>query len=889
MAVPTDLAYVIYTSGSTGRPKGVMVEHRSVVNYVQSMQHHFPLAGGDAVLQATALAFDVSAYEIFWPLAVGGRIVVLPDQHRANMKVVARVLQVHRIAAMHLVPSLMRLLVDELAGSYRLSALKYAFVSGEMLDGDLVRAACRRLGCHLVNLYGATEVSVDSTWWSVNDPDFSQPVLVGRPMANQAVYVLDDSLRPVPAGIFGEVVLGGACVTRGYLGQPGLTAAQFVPDPFTSTPGARMYRTGDVGRWTADANLELRGRLDNQVKLHGTRIELDEIEAVLNAIPSITGAVVLVQGAGTTASLVAYVTGAAGAVTEESLRQALSSHLAATMVPDRIRVLPAFPRLASGKIDRKALPAIDAGGVRADTAAMSALESAVAAEWSAVIGRPVRSSQANFFREGGNSLDAVRLIGRLASTFGVEVGLPWVFRHQTVARMAETLAGDGAAVSSPPTAVVDTTVLSRAEERMWFLDRASQQPGVYVMAAVLELTGNIDLDLLARAAATVCARHEALSAAVSVVDGHPRRELGRHRPSIVTLDDPDWSGTPPEALIDKLGLLAIDPEHDPLACMALVRRDPDTALMLLAVHHLAADGWALDLLLRQISQRYGQLVAGQPVDDEPAPGVAHLLMWDKQQAARGGGPDALEHWRRWFGTQPARADIPTDHPRSPVRSGRGGSVTVDLDPVLSGRLRRHARTSGFTLFTLLFSGIGLLVQRLAGGEVTLGTVVANRESPKVQDLVGLCANTLAVPLAFDPDAALSAAVTHVSDRLGEAYAHSGVPFSDVVDAVAAERDVRRNPLFDVMVLFRAADYGAAVTVPGITARELAVDSDVTQFELTFQLTDGADSLGLLVQYSSDLFDEVTVRRWVDRLVVVLEQVVATPLARVADLTILPDA
>jgi nonribosomal peptide synthetase protein VioA len=879
-AGPDDLAYVIYTSGSSGRPKGVMVEHRGIVNYVRSMQHHFPLAPGEAVLQATALAFDVSAYEIFWPLSAGGRVVLLPEEQRGNLAAVAELLRTHAIVAMHLVPSLMRVLTEAVAPGTRFEAMRYAFVSGEMLDSELIRAASRLFPAGLINLYGATEVSVDSTYWQVADPEFDGTVLVGRPMANQTAYVVDERLRLAPIGSYGEIVLGGACVTRGYRNLTELTERSFVPDPFATGPARTIYRTGDIGRWTSDGQLELRGRRDTQIKLHGTRLELGEVEAVLAELPGVTGAVAVVHGTGPAARLVAYVTGKGDALVEEDIRIAAAGRLPASAVPERIVVLPDFPRLISGKVDRNALPPPADEGRPRPVAPLTPAEAAMAAEWAAVLGHAVESPEANFFREGGTSLDAVRLVGRLSAAFGARTGLSWVFQQQTVARMAAALPESGPAVNQGEP--VDLTRLTRGEQRLWFLDQAIGAPSPYVMIVALELAGALDADRLAAAVEQVAAVHEGLSAAVSLADGEPRRVLGRHRIAVTVHDLPGASAT--EA-VTRLGLGAIDPASDPMVRAVLVKPGAARVLLLLAVHHLVADGWALDLLLRQVHRRYQELGDPNPPALPPAPGIGPLLVAERAQQADGRWAADLDYWRRTLATAHP-ADLPTDRPRPAMPSGRGGLHTLIIDRGLRQELQRLADRSGTTLSTVLFAGVGLLVQRLTGADrTTLGTVVANRDDAGVQDVVGMCANTIAVPLSFTAGQRPEAAVRQVAERLVDAYAHVAAPLSAVVERIADDRDVRRNPLFDVMVLFRASDYSGALCPAGTTAREIPVDLAVAQFDLTFQFTDGPDGLQILVQYAAELFDHVTVERWVDRLLFALAQLADG----VADVGVLPPA
>nr|BFE50461.1 hypothetical protein GCM10017745_38880 [Saccharothrix mutabilis subsp. capreolus] len=461
---PDDLAYVVYTSGSTGRPKGVMVEHRGIASYLRGMQHDFPLTPEDRVLQATSLSFDVSVYEIFWPLQVGAAVVLPAPGGHTDPYHLSELIQRHGVTCLHFVPSLMRLFVEE-ADPGAGAGLRRVFVSGEALDPSLVALVHERTSAELVNLYGATEVSVDSTYWTADRAKPDRPVLVGRPMANATAYVLDQRLRPKPAGVVGEVFLGGASVTRGYHARPALTAERFVPDPF-GPPGSRLYRTGDLGRVTPDGELEFLGRRDHQFKLRGWRVEAGEIEAAITAHPGVNGAVVVTEGAHEHATLLAYV-GADAGLDQAALREFLARRLPRPLVPARFIRLDRLPISPNGKVDRAALPKPDqAPAEPAPTTAAPpthaadgrpALEHAadgrpalergsdgrpvlevvlaVAAE---VLGAPI-GPEDSFFGSGGNSIQATRLAARLRAALRTDVPVRLAFEAPTPAAMAALL------------------------------------------------------------------------------------------------------------------------------------------------------------------------------------------------------------------------------------------------------------------------------------------------------------------------------------------------------------------------------------------------------------------------------------------------------------------
>jgi amino acid adenylation domain-containing protein len=438
LAGPADLAYVIYTSGSTGRPKGVMVEHAGIVSYLSGMQDDFPLRPGDSFLQATPLTFDVSVYEIFWPLWQGATVVLVPGTSRVDMEHVGSLMRRHRVTGFHFVPSLLDLFVSEVDPA-DCAALRYAFCSGEALPPLLVRRFAERFGGDLINLYGATEVSVDTTYWRAQ-PD--GPVLAGRPMSNQAVYVLDDALRPVPPGVVGEIYLGGQSIGRGYLGRPELTADRFRPDPFAGGPDQRMYKTGDLGRLTTDGQLDLLGRIDSQVKLRGVRIEPTEIEAVLLGHDGVVACTVMVRDDGQGKRLVAYCVPAGpgapgnGTVDVAALRARCQRELPAAMVPAVFVTLAALPLTPNGKVDRGQLPAPDAGDLAPRAVHVpprDEIEQALAGVWAGLLGLDRVGVHDNFFEVGGHSLRAVQLVNQVERLTGMRISLRGLFTTPSIA------------------------------------------------------------------------------------------------------------------------------------------------------------------------------------------------------------------------------------------------------------------------------------------------------------------------------------------------------------------------------------------------------------------------------------------------------------------------
>ena len=437
---PEALAYILYTSGSTGRPKGVMIPHRAIVNHMRWMADALPLTEADAVLQRTPIGFDASVWEFWAPLLAGARLVIGPAGAQRDPSELARVLAEGGITVLQLVPSLLRALLDEpaLEGA---RALRRVCCGGEALTGELAERCLSRLPVELINLYGPTEATIDATWWPCGRGEGSVPI--GRPIAGMRAWVLDAAGQPVPAGVAGELHLGGVGLARGYLNRPELTAERFVPDPRSPEPGARLYRTGDRARWRADGVLEYLGRLDHQVKLRGMRVELGEVEAVLAGHPAVREAVVTVREDGGDGHLAAWVVLRPEARLErETLRHFLAEQLPVTMIPRAVVTLDALPVTAHGKLDRAALPDPDERDLlRAAVreAPATPLEQALAHMWADLLGVTEIGRHDDFFAIGGHSLLAARLASRLRERLGVDVPLRLIFEAPVLADLAEAI------------------------------------------------------------------------------------------------------------------------------------------------------------------------------------------------------------------------------------------------------------------------------------------------------------------------------------------------------------------------------------------------------------------------------------------------------------------
>ncbi len=676
-ATPAHLAYVIFTSGSTGRPKAVMTTHRSASNYLQGMQAAFPMSPSDRALQVSAISFDASVSEIFTPLIDGALLVLARrDEPRDAAAVIRRILA-DRITSIQVVPALLYFLVRE-ADFARCTSLRRIFCGGEGMPVELQDTVLERLpDVTLVNLYGPTEATVDPTHL-VCRPGYGRGIVpVGRPSRGMQLLVLDEAMQPVPVGVPGEAYFGGTGVARGYLGRPDITAERFVPHPFGDTPGACLYRSGDVARWLPDGNLEFLGRVDHQVKVRGFRIELGEIEAALARHADVAQTVVVVHDdARVGRRLVAYV------VCRDGQRPAATSfkeHLARTlpeyMVPGDFVLLDALPLNVNGKVDRGRLQApappaiIDEPMLPRDD-----IERTIAAVWAETLTLPQIGVHDDFFQLGGHSLLATRVVAQLREALAVELSLRDRFEAPTVAGLAERARRAVPAVpSSAPArlARAGDRPLSFAQQRMWFLDQLTPGSTLYNVTGAMRVLGRLDDLTFERTFVELVRRHESLRTVFPAVGGLPvqrvlvEAELELERGDLCALDARSQEEEC-QRLLARAAATPFDLGRGPLLRVTLVRLEPDEHLLVLSMHHIVTDGWSLGVLVRELGELYAAFTRGEASPLAPlALQYVDIAEWQRSWLADGAMDEQLAYWKTVLAAPLPVLELPRGSPAPP--------------------------------------------------------------------------------------------------------------------------------------------------------------------------------------------------------------------------------
>ena len=885
---PENLAYLIYTSGSTGAPKGVMIRHRGVVALLAWARGVFADEELAGVLASTSISFDLSAFEIFFPLAVGGRVVLADDLlHLPELPADAGVTLVNTV------PTAMAELVraDRIPASVRTVVL-----AGEVFPRPLADELCRRPSLRRVwNLYGPSEDTTYSTGALV-EAGAPGPLHVGGPISNTRAYVVGTAGEAVPVGVPGELYLGGDGLARGYLGRPALTAEKFVPDPFSGAPGERLYRTGDRVRRRADGALEFLERIDQQVKLRGFRIEPGEIEAALRAHPAVREAVVLLrEDAPGERRLVGYVVGGPGDVPPAAeLRTQLRERLPEHMVPAAIVALERLPLTPNGKLDRRALPAPEGPGSGGEqTAPRTPTEELLAGIWADVLRRERVGVGESFFEMGGHSLLATRVVSRIREAFGVELPLRALFEAPTMERLAarvEALRAGGPGAGAPPLVPAERTgrlPLSFAQERLWFLEQLSPGGHVYTIPGALRLEGLLDAGALEAALGEIVRRHEALRTRFPSDGGRPWQEVLPPEPFRLPVE--------PVAAVELEGRIRaeverpFDLERGPLFRAALLRLHADEHVLVLAMHHAVSDGWSLGVFFGELSALYGAFREGRgsPLP-EPAVQYGDYAVWQRAWL-RGEALEAqLAYWRERLAGAPA-LELPTDHPRPAVQGFAGARHELLLAAEEMEGVRRLARREGATPYMMLLAGLQVLLGRYAESEdVVVGSPIAGRTRRETEGLIGFFVNTLALRTDLSGDPAFREVVGRVREGALGAYAHQEVPFERLVEELKVERDLSRSPLVQVTLALHNTP-GEEPELAGVRAEWLGLEQDTAKFDLSLDaFEESGGALRLAADYRTDLFERGTVERLVEHLRRVLAGAAAAPERRIGELELLAD-
>ncbi|TRT76023.1 MAG: amino acid adenylation domain-containing protein, partial [Microcystis sp. M_OC_Ca_00000000_S217Cul] len=862
----------------------------------------FNLQSNSRLLQFASLNFDASIWEIIMAIGAGATLYLdTKDALMPGLPLMGR-LKDYGITHVTLPPSALAALPLE-----EIPELQTIIVAGEACSEELIKQWAT--GRNFFNAYGPTETSVCATVekWA----DETLKVTIGRPIANTQIYILDSHLQPVPIGVPGELHIGGMGLARGYLNRPELTQEKFIPNPFEKdevippTPlnkggnePSKLYKTGDLARYLPDGNIEYLGRIDNQVKLRGFRIELGEIEALLNQNEAVQSSCVIVREDNLgDKRLVAYVVPRPEInLTINEIRQFLRAKLPDYMVPTAFVLLDTFPLTPNGKIDRRALPVPDLQSQGEYIAPRNPIEEKMAQIWAEVLKLKRVSIEDNFFELGGHSLLATQVISRLQETFEIVVPLRYLFESPTIAQLSGVILKElqtGLGLKLPSIVPVnreDDIPLSWAQERLWFVNQLEGESGAYTIDLTMRLRGNLNVKALEKAFQAIIQRHEPLRTQFKLKDNQPIQAIDPNVTftlPVVNLQNLSHSEQQVKNLLLAAASEPFDLESGSVLRVKLWQVKTEEYVLLLAIHHIAADGWSIGVLIDELSVYYRSFCTGTKAD-LPTLSIqyADFALWQRQWLTNEVLDRQLSYWKQQLTGVPLLHQLPTDRPRPAIQSFRGGTERLQLDSQLTQQLKKLSQESGSTLFMTLLAGFAVLLSRYSQQtDVVIGSPIANRNRTEIEGLIGFFVNSLVLRFDLSQEPTFEDFLAQVKQTTQDAYDHQDLPFEMLVEKLKIERHLDRNPLTQIVFALQNAP-SSPWDLPGVNIEEIPSGLDSVRVDLEVYLWDAPEGLGGFCSYNRDLFDAETIVRMMTHFKTLLAAIVENPRQSLASLPLL---
>ncbi|NET84984.1 MAG: amino acid adenylation domain-containing protein, partial [Moorea sp. SIO1F2] len=901
-----DLAYIAFTSGSTGQPKGIEGTHRPLAHFLNWHSQTFELHESDRFSMLSGLAHDPLLRDILTPLWLGATLCIPDLEDIETPGQLACWMEQQQVSITHLTPAMAQLLFET---KLTINTLRYVFFGGDILTQDHVSKMYKLAPCvRIVNFYGATETPQAMGYFYIPNPVdhlvSSKNILpLGKGISNAQLLILNTLQQLAGIGEIGEIYVRTPYLARGYMGNDALTQERFIPNPFCNSNSERLYKTGDLARYLPDGNIEFIGRIDNQVKIRGFRIELGEIESVLSSHPQIQQTVVIAtEDLPGNKRLVAYYVSEEESLSTKQLREFLKQKLPGYMVPSAFVTLDTLPLTPNGKVDKKALPAPNGvlTSVEEYVAPRTPTEEIIANIFAKVLGVPNVGIHDNFFELGGHSLLATQLISQLRVTFNREISLRQVFETPTIAlispKLTQLLTTDNQLSLPPiqPRTDSEQLPLSKAQERLWFLNQLEGISATYNMPAALKITGNLVINALEQALSEIINRHEVLRTSFSTINGKPIQVIDSDSTININVVDLQQYPEPERETILKQEVqreatTAFDLEVAPLIRCKLWQLDTSEYVLVLTMHHIVSDGWSIGILIEELSSLYQAFCAGSP---SPLPKLAiqyaDFALWQRQWLSQEILERELNYWKEALEGAPKLLQLPTDLPRPHVMSYRGSSEIFSLTTELTQKLQQLSRNSGSTLFMTLQAAFATLLYRYSGqSDILIGSPIANRNRHEIESLIGFFVNTLVLRTGFEDNLSFEQLLKQVRETTLNAYQHQDVPFEQVVEALQPQRSLSHSPLFQAMFALQNAPMGT-LDLPGVSLSELNQQSTTSKFDLTLSMMETEMGLVGTWEYNTDLFDGSTIARMATHFQNLLSAIVDNPQLSVGELPLLSE-
>ena len=904
-----NLAYVLFTSGSTGKPKGVCVEHRQLLNYLQSILDNLNLPISASYATVSTFAADLGNTVIFPALSTGGCLHMISQERASDPEALADYFHRYPIDCLKIVPSHLTTL---LAGSLARSILPHQclVLGGETVNWELIEQIQQRNpNCRILNHYGPTETTVGVLTYPVSLNSQSTTTPLGRPLANTQVYVLDQQLQPVPIGVPGELYISGAGLARCYLNRPELTMQRFIPNAFREVEASnflyvseRLYRTGDLVRYLPDGNLEFLGRTDHQVKIRGFRLELGEVEALLNQHPGVRQSVVSVLGEQENKRLAAYIVpNKKQTLSVSDLHHFVREKLPEYMVPSAFVMLQALPLTSNGKVNRQALPLpeqVRPELTEAFVEPQTKMECAIATVWQELLQVKQVGIHDNFFDLGGHSLLATQVISQLRKVYQVELPLHYMFDSPTIAELTkhiEAIIKDDTGQAAPPltsTSRDERIPLSFAQQRLWFLDQLEPETPKYNIPTALVLKGTLNFTALERSLNEIVRRHEVLRTTFAIVNGQPTQIVAPKLTLVLPIVDLQHL---PQAtqdievhrLANQEAEMAFNLAKGPLLRTTFLKLSEIEYVALFTLHHIVSDGWSTGILIDELTTLYKAFSTGEPSPLSELPiQYADFAVWQRKWLQGEVLENHLNYWKHKLGSNPPILQLPTDRSKTKTQKIRGARQAFRLSSHLSDLLKDLSNREGVTLFMILLAAFKVLLYRYSGqSDIIVGADIANRNRAETERLIGFFVNMLVLRTNLSGDPCFRDVLKQIRKVTLEAYAHQDLPFEKLVEELKVERDSGQNPLFEVVFVLHNTPR-SSLDVPDITFSSLDIDRGATQFDLILSMEEQPEGIRGSWSYNTNLFEDTTITGLLNKFQTLLENIVANPEQNLSNLCLL---
>ena len=878
------VAYVIYTSGSTGKPKGVVIEHGSLHNLLWSLQENYPVGEQSVLLLKTPYTFDVSAGELFGWVMGGGKLALLAPGGEKDPAEVTGAIGRWGVSHVNFVPAQLGSLLEEPGQELveRLRSVEYVMAAGEAISGKIVgQWQGLKLKGRLINLYGPTELTVYVTQYECGG-ETGGSVPIGRPLANTRAYVLGERGELLPVGVAGELCFSGVQVARGYLNAAALTQEKFVRDEHGE--GGRMYRTGDLGRWLPDGNLEYLGRKDDQVKIRGYRIELGEVENVLLGQDGVRqAAVVAREVGGQGVQLCAYVAAGVEKLPVAQLKEGLARQLPAYMIPAFWTQVETLPLNANGKIDRKALPEpqrkpADAPPSRPPS---SPVEIALGLIWQDILHLPDIGVHDNFFKIGGHSLLAVRIIARINQAFKVDLKVGEIFENPTLETLAKRIqAGQKMEeyqqlTAGGPQAPGQGRKLSYSQERLWILEEMEGGMTAYNVSHAIRMVGEVDTGKVEESLRAVMRRHEILRTVFETGEGEGEQVVGEETRLRLEVEEVEGGsreereGKVRERLREEMGK-PFDLRRGPLMRARMYRMGAGDQVLFLSLHHIVCDEWSMQILWKELIEHYRAQVEGRQARVKAlAIQYGDYAQWQRQWLKGERLEREMDYWEKKLKGHAGVLELPADHARPAIKSYRGGWKGFEVSVEITRRLVKISEEEGITLYMLLLSAYRILLYRYSGqGDILIGSPIAGRNRAETEGLIGFFVNTVVLRNPVKGGESFREVLKRERETALEAYNHQEMPFEMLVGKLQPERDPGRSPLFQAMFTLRGEQENPG-KVPEVELEEMEMEGETAKFDLLLGMSQRGEKLHGGFEYSEDLYGQERMERMAGHYVEVL--------------------